>query len=234
MERYYRSLYHNHLANYEVTCKESNLFIEACEDNRFEVFEVLSKARKELEDYIKGNHEFFRSLKPIKRDKKAPILAQRMIEVSRKAGVGPMACVAGAIADVVGKFLLKRCDECVVENGGDIFLKLNRKPTVGIVTNNRYFKDKLSIELNKSRSAYGICSSSATIGPSLSQGKADLSLIVSHDALLSDALATAGANIIKDESNLNSAVDFVKDKDIIGCLFIKDKSFAAWGDLKII
>ena len=234
MERYYRSVCHSHLKSYEITYKESNLFIEACEDSQLEAFEILRRSRKELESYISYNNEFFRSLEPIKNDKRAPILVQRMIEASHKAGVGPMACVAGAIADVIGRFLLKRCDECVVENGGDIFLKLNQKPIIGIVTNNRYFKDKLSIEINKSNFAYGICSSSATIGPSLSQGSADLSLIVSHDVLLSDALATASANIIKNETDLNSAVDFVRGKDIIGCLFIKDKSLAVWGDLKII
>jgi hypothetical protein len=200
---------------------------------KFEIFEYVRELRIELDKYIEKNKDFLTSLTPIAFDKKAPKIAQDMIKASILSEVGPMACVAGAFAYYVGRFVLKKCSECIVENGGDIFVKTNDEPIVGIYTNNEFFKDKLKITLKKSDRPYGICSSSAKIGPSLSKGSADLALIVSNDAILSDGLATKTANMIREKDDIQKAIEFSKSKNAIGCLFIKDDKLGVWGDLSL-
>lgn len=234
MKRFYRDIVSDRLLNFEVSYKETDLFISSCEDMRFEIFEYLRQLRIELEQYIEKNKGFLTSLVPVRLDKKAPEIARDMMNGAKLSGVGPMACVAGAFAKYIGNFILKRCRECIVENGGDIFLKTAKPPIVGIYTNNEHFKDKLKIKLKESEKPYGICSSSAKIGPSLSKGKADLALIVSYDAVLSDAMATKTANMIKERDDIKKAIEFAKSKNIIGCMFIKDDAIGIWGEISLV
>ena len=235
MKRIYRKRFNlDGYETWETTYKSTNLFIKACKDLRFETFELVKKLWSDLLAYIEQNRNFLTSLEPIKQNKKAPKIAKRMIEASRKAGVGPMAAVAGAIAEEVGLLLLTECDECIVENGGDVFLKLNSEPVIGIYTQNPYFKDNLSIKIKTSKIPIGVCSSSAKIGPSLSLGKADLSLIVDKNTAFADALATKTANMIKNEDDIEKAIEFAKSKDVEGCLFIKDKKIGIWGKIELV
>ncbi len=235
MKRIYRERFKlNGFESWETTYKSTNLFVKACKDLRFETFELVKKLWSDLLTYIEKNRGFLTSLEPIRQDKKAPKIAKKMIESSRKADVGPMAAVAGAIAKEVGQLLLKECNECVVENGGDVFLKLNTEPVVGLYTQNHYFKDSLSIKIKISKVPIGVCSSSAKIGPSLSLGKADLSLIIDRDTAFADALATKTANLIKNEDDIENAIEFAKSKNVDGCLFIKAKKIGIWGKIELV
>jgi len=235
MRRVYRELFSlEGFESWETTYQKTNLFVKACKDLRFEVFRLVKASWKELLSYIEKNRDFLTSLKPIEQDNHAPALARKMIEASAKAGVGPMASVAGAIAEVVGRRILKECDECVVENGGDIFLKLKREPTVLIYTQNRYFKDNLTIKIKSKETPVSICSSSAKIGPSLSLGKADLAVIISRDGAFSDAMATKTSNMIKKSEDIEEAIEFSKNKGVDGCLFIKDNKIGLWGKIELV
>ncbi len=234
MKRIYRDVFRDRLKNYEMSYKETNLYISACKDMKIEIFEYVRRLRAVLDLYISKRKEFLTSLEPIKFDKKADSIVKDMIKASKKASVGPMACVAGAFAQYVGNIILKECNECVVENGGDIFLKLDTQPTVGIYTENKFFKDRITIKLNKSKKPFGICASSAKIGPSLSKGRADLAVIIAEDAIFADGLATKTANMIVNKDDIKKAINFSKEKDIIGCLFIKDDALGVWGDLSLV
>ena len=235
MRRVYRELFSlDGFESWETTYKKTNLFIKACKDLRFEVFRLVKKSWEELLDYIEKNKDFLTSLKPIKQDRHAPPIAKKMIEASAKADVGPMASVAGAIAEAIGKMILKECSECVVENGGDIFLKLEREPIVGIYTNNSYFKDNLTIKVKTKGVPISICSSSAKIGPSLSLGKADLAVIITRDGAFSDAMATKTANMVEKSEDIEKAIEFSKERGVDGCLFIKDKKIGLWGNIELV
>ena len=104
----------------------------------------------------------------------APGIVKAMAVAAQKASVGPMAAVAGAIAEFVGKDLLKFSEQVIVENGGDIFIRTDRKRTLGIYAGeDSPFTGKLAIEVDPCESGMGICTSSGTVSHSLSFGNAD-------------------------------------------------------------
>lgn len=234
MLRFYRQAVENDLYTFEITIKESNLLIKTCKDLKTIAFDALYKIRKDLENYILKSKEFLISLSPIKQDKNAPDIIKKMIKTSSAVNVGPMACVAGAVSQEVGKILLRYCSECIVENGGDIFLKVDRDTSLGLYVGKDHPLNNLNIILKRSNKPYGICTSSAKVGPSLSFGSSDTSLIISHDAYFSDCLASACGNIIKNEQDLKKAVDLAKGfEETVGCCFICNEKVAFWGDIEI-
>lgn len=234
MLRFYRQNVADDLYSFEITIKESNIFIKTCKDLKLLAFDALYKIRKDLEGYILKSKDFFTSLVPVKDDKSAPPIIKKMIRTSSSVGVGPMACVAGAVSEELGKILLKHCDECIVENGGDIFLKLNKDTNLGLYVGKNSPLNNIYIILKKSNKPYGICTSSAKVGPSLSFGTSDVSLIISHDAYFSDCLASACGNIIKNESDLQKAIELARTfKETIGCCFVCNGKIAFWGDIEV-
>ncbi len=233
MRRFYRNYAFEGLVGFEVSYKQTDLFIEACKKMEYEVFQLVRDLRMKLDSYIEQNRDFLVSLKPVRQDRRAPAIAREMITEAAFAGVGPMACVAGAFADHVGRFILKHCSECIVENGGDIFLKLEREALIGVYTENPHFKDKLAVRLKCRQHPYGVCSSSAKIGPSLSLGRADLALIVSDNATRADALATRCANMIETPDDIERTIEFARSKGVLGCLFISQDRLGIWGDITL-
>src|SRR4030042_788955 len=124
------------LVSFTVTLKETDLYIRAASNLQRKANRMVLKYRKQLEQHIEKNPEFLTSLNPLPAPENAPRIVLEMIEAGRKADVGPMAAVAGAVAEFVGRELLEFSPEIIVENGGDIFLKINRKKVGGIYAGN--------------------------------------------------------------------------------------------------
>ena len=103
-------------------------------------YQSILRYRYQLEQYILSHPDFLRSLVPLAEDEFAPPIVRRMIRAAQGAGVGPMAAVAGAMAEAVGQDLLRESPEVIVENGGDIFLRSSKEVRVGI------FAGSLSLE----------------------------------------------------------------------------------------
>ena len=191
--------------------------------------------RKDIEDYIKKDNKFLTSLIPIEVDKGAPYIIKDMAKASKIAGVGPMAAVAGAIAQYLGKDLSVQCNEIIIENGGDIFLKTKKNRSIGVFAGGSPFSKKIQIQIEPKEYSLGICTSSGTVGHSLSFGKSDATIIIAKTATLADALATRVGNIIQDVDSLKGAVEFLKKIDgVKGALLIIGSSMCVWGDIKII
>jgi len=157
-----------------------------------------------------------------------------MIEASRKAGVGPMASVAGAIAEYVGRELLDFSPEIIVENGGDIYLKSLTKRTIGVFAGNSPLTGKIGLEINPQDTPLGICTSSGTVGHSLSYGKADAVVALSSSATLADAAATAIGNRVSQASDITGAIEFGKNiSGLKGLIIIVDDNIGVWGEVKL-
>ena len=158
-----------------------------------------------------------------------------MAASARAANVGPMAAVAGAIAELVGRKLLEFSDEVIVENGGDIFIKTSRKRLVGIYAGSSPFTGKLAIEIGPEGTPMGICTSSGTVGPSLSLGLADAAIVLSASAALADAAATSIGNLVKSPDDIPAALEHGQSiNGVMGILLIAGERMGIWGDIKLV
>ena len=222
------------LISCNVVIKESDLYVRAQKNLEKKTFKAVSKYRLILEKYIAGNPSFKNILEPVSLKGKVPLIVEKMAEAAKKAGVGPMAAVAGAIAEFVGKDLLNYSPEVIIENGGDIFIKTVKIRRIGIYSGSSSFGKKIAIEILPQKTPMGICTSSGTMGHSLSLGKADAVVVSSHSAILADASATAIGNLIKTESDIAGGIELAqKIEGIKGVIIIKNDKMGVWGDIKI-
>ena len=214
--------------------KETDLYIRAQRNLEEEAKASILKYRAYLEEYIKTNPHFLAALNPIEVADGAPDIVVEMAGAARKCGVGPMAAVAGAIAEYVGKELLDYSNEVIVENGGDLFLKVDTKRQVGIYAGDSALSGKLAIEVWPEETPMGMCTSSGTVGHSLSYGKADAVIAVSRSTALADAAATAIGNIMKNVRDINKAIDFAMSVDgLDGIVVIKGSDMGIWGKVRL-
>ena len=222
------------LTSFKVTVLETDLFISADSDLKTEAKESILKVRKELDEYIIKRPEFKDSLEPIEMDDQASPTIQKMLKHSRECGVGPMASVAGAVSEFVGEDLLKLSSQIVVENGGDIFLVSKDPRKIGVHAGSSKFSEKLILDIAPEQTPCGVCTSSATVGHSLSFGKADAVVIISPSTSLADACATATCNRVKSKSDIEGAMEYAKSiNNINGVLIVIGDALGAWGIIKL-
>jgi len=222
------------LIPFNVVVKETDLYIRASTNLKRKALKLVSKYRDTLERYIEQHPTFLTSLEPVPVDDNAPHIIREMAEAAEKVGVGPMASVAGAIAEFVGKELLAFSPEVIVENGGDIYLKSLRERTIGIYAGKSPLSGKLGLEIKGQDTPLGICTSSGTVGHSLSYGEADAVIVLSESATLADAAATAIGNLIIQPNDIPSGIEFAQGiEGLKGVLIIKGDKMGLWGKVKI-
>jgi len=222
------------LIPFNIVVKETDLYICASSNLKRKAYSLVLKYRDKLEGYIEQHPNFLTSLEPFPVDENAPYIVKAMAEAAARVGVGPMASVAGAIAEFVGNELLAFSPEVIVENGGDIYLKSLEKRIVGIYAGKSSLSGKIGLEINGEDTPLGICTSSGTVGHSLSCGKADAVIVLAKSAALADATATAVGNLIKQPADIPGGIDFAKGiEGLRGLLIIKDDNMGVWGEVKI-
>ncbi len=235
-ERTYRNLISkDNLKSYNVAIAESDLFISSDIDLSLEAKKYLLHHRSLLENYIKKHPQFLVSLLPLMEDDLAPPIVRDMLISSSNCGVGPMAAVAGAIAQFVGNDLFDLTKTLIIENGGDIYLKSQDKLTVSVYAGESPLSYKVNFIVKPEKTPLGICTSSATVGPSLSFGKADAVCVISKSATLADAAASAIGNKVKTKNDIKKALDFgIKIKDVNGVIIIYGSEMGAIGEVEFI
>ncbi|MBA7560491.1 hypothetical protein ES708_02117 [subsurface metagenome] len=224
------------LASFQVKVKETDLYIGADTDCTDVALQSVRRHRECVEEYIRHNPSFMDSMTPVAPDAFAPPIIREMIEASGRCGVGPMASVAGAIARHVGLDLMKHSDNVIIENGGDIFLRLmNKDATVGIFAGDSPLSYKVSIKVKSGGSPFGICTSSGTIGHSTSFGRADAVCVTSQSATLADAAATSIGNRVKREGDIKGALDYgMGIEGVLGVLIIVGDKLGIRGDMELV
>jgi uncharacterized protein len=235
-ERFYRGITRpSDLLCYEVRHKETDLLCCTEVEMGGYIQDRVVFYRHQLEEYIKVKPFFKESLSPVESDLFAPVIAQEMIRVSGEIGVGPMATVAGAIAEFVGNDISNRTRQFIIENGGDVYLRTIQERTVLIYAKDSPYSQKIGIRLRGRPEPYGVCTSSGTVGHSLSFGQADAVCIMGSSALLADGLATYVGNIVKKKDDIPAAIEKGKVfPGVTGILIIVGESLGAWGDVEIV
>lgn len=233
--RFYRDFFKaENLHFYHVCIEQTDLYIGSETDLRDEATRAVRLYRRDLEAYIRVHTEFLHSLVPVRPHNDASLIVADMCSASSLAGVGPMAAVAGAMAKFVGRELLKQSREVIVENGGDIFMHSLIDRKIGIYAGDSPFSGKLAIIIRKEMFPCGICTSSGTVGHSLSFGKADAALVVSKDASLADACATALGNRVKAPGDIEGALKFAESvPGVAGALVIIGNTVGARGSVEL-
>lgn len=202
------------------------------------IHESLNAARQQIERMIQAYPEFQTSLTPLPQllytpEAQNPVIHD-MLVASNKAGVGPMAAVAGTISKVVGQPLLQKNNHVIVENGGDLFLASQTERRILIHAGSSPLSEKLAIVIPPGSTPLGICTSSGTVGHSLSFGKTDATVIIAKNTSLADAVATATGNLVREGSDLEAGIHFAKS--IEGVEFVAiiiGEQIAVWGDYKL-
>ncbi|MEJ2688792.1 MAG: UPF0280 family protein [Deltaproteobacteria bacterium] len=234
--RFYRNaVASQQLLSFSVQVRETDLQILASKMLEQEARHLVIQYRHHLESYIAEHPAFLHSLTPLPVDYKAPAIVKNMQDASQQAGVGPMAAVAGAIAEFVGCGLLKLgAGEIIVENGGDIYIQRRCCCKIAIFAGSSPLSGRLAVNLRPDQMPIGICTSSGTVGHSLSLGKADSVTVIAPSTGLADALATAIGNEIKTEADLHRMIERSKDiPNLTGVILIRGDKMAAWGDIEL-
>jgi len=213
---------------------ETDLMVSAHGDIREEAIASVRHYRKQIQDYVSRDRQFLETLSPVPDKGDAPEIIRDMIRCSKKAGVGPMATVAGAIAQYVGTYLLNLSEEIIVENGGDIFIKSSCRRTIAVYAGNSPLSGKVYLRVEPEDTPLGVCTSSGTVGHSLSLGKADAVAIYSSSAVLADAVATASCNTVKLSGDLQKGINFARSiAGITGAAIIYEDKLALWGKARL-
>jgi hypothetical protein len=223
------------LISFNVVVEQTDLYIRSRRNLKDKALDSVLKHRGSLEAYIGRHPLFLTTLDAYQAEAEAPAIVKEMARVSQLTGVGPMAAVAGAIAEAVGKDLLAFSPEAIVENGGDIFLKISEKRLVGIYAGQSSFTKRIALEIMPGETPLGIGTSSGSVGHSLSLGSADAVIGLSSSAALADAAATALANIVKAADDIPKAIEKARSiEGLRGVVIIVGDQMGVWGRVKIV
>lgn len=201
-----------------------------------DTYTLLVDLRRAMDAYLLMDPQYKAALQPYDAGLEAPDILKEMSRVSHKTGIGPMSAVAGAVALKVAEFLKSRygVKEVIVENGGDIYADATVDMDIAVFAGQSPLSEKVGLHIPASAFPCGICTSSGTVGPSLSLGRADAMLIICKDVLLADSYATAFANRIQTVNDLQPVIDRIQNTpDILGALAIKSDRLAVAGQYEL-
>lgn len=193
----------------------------------------IRRQRRLLEDYLAVDSAMLSALESYHVSVEAPAIVRRMAAAGARAGVGPMAAVAGALAEYALRAMQDAgATHALVDNGGDIAMLLSKPATVGIFTGPAKIKN-IGLKFPPQRRILGVCTSSGTVGHSLSFGQADAAVVVARDVCLADALATAMGNAIQqaEPRQIRKAMRRFLLPDVEGLLVVIDDLLCLCGNL---
>jgi hypothetical protein len=223
------------LVPFAVAVQETDLFILAESSLADRARESILNYRYQLEAYIRQHPPFLKSFSPLPPDPLAPPMIRDMLRAAAIAGVGPMAAVAGAFAETVGSDLLQYSGEIVVENGGDLYLKVNHDITIGIYAGASPISNRLALRIHADTTPVGVCTSSGTVGHSFSFGRADAVTIIAASAFLADAAATSVGNCVSASADIPRGLERAQSIDgVRGAVIIINDQMGACGDVELV
>lgn len=223
------------LVPFEVTVRETNLNIQADRDLTDLAIRAVLRHRHYLEAHIKAHPEFAASLAPLPAPGVVPAIVSEMTDAGQAAGVGPMAAVAGAMAEFTGKDLMPHTREVVVENGGDIFVFSRDEMVFTVFAGDSPLSMKTGIRVAARETAYSMCTSSGSFGHSKSFGRADAVCVLADACALADAAATALCNRVQTPENIEAVLEKGRQiPGVQGLVIIMGKALGVWGDLELV
>ncbi|NLW81295.1 MAG: UPF0280 family protein [Desulfovibrionales bacterium] len=213
--RSYRAAQQPDLISFQIVIEQTDLWVAARRDLSVLVADEVRLLRAQIQAYATIHPEFIPALSPLTADPRAPEVIQRMCRAAQLTGVGPMAAVAGTIAQLVAEKFQNQSPDILVENGGDTYLCSTRDRHIGILSVPGEGL-RLCVPVQAREFPCSFCASSAKIGHSLSFGNADLVVTRSRDAALADAAATALANLLKNAAAMDRVLALAQQWEATG------------------
>lgn len=219
-----------------VSVGESDLLILARSDLAAPAGQLTREVRERIEEYIDRDPGFASALAPYRPFEDAPAIIRRMADAGSKYGVGPMAAVAGAVAEYVGDALSGECDEVIIENGGDVYMKSHRPVTMSLYAGEPSpFTGKVKFRVSPKGRALGVCTSSGVVGHSTSFGCADAVTIICDSALEADAAATAFCNAVRGVADVDAAIKRAEAVESVkGIIVAIEDRLGMWGEVEFV
>jgi len=222
------------LVPFEVRVAETDLQILASSELADEAERLVRAVRADLELYLASHPRFAESFVPVPADETASPIVVAMAAAGAAAGVGPMAAVAGAVAEAVARGLAALSPDVIVENGGDLYLMGTGDRIVGLWAGEGGARG-VGLRISGARQPVGVATSSGTIGPSVSLGRADTATVVAESGALADAVASAVGNRVRGLGDLEAALGVAKAvPGVLGAVVSIEGSVAAWGDIELV
>lgn len=235
-DRFYRSWATGKgLCEFRASVAETDLQVFADHALSAEAEAAIRRVRRDIERYAVAHGGFVESLAPLHAAPGAPEAVRKMCEAGAAYGVGPMAAVAGVVAECVGRDLLSESRQVIVENGGDIFFRTDEPPVFGLYAGERSpFTGRVKFT-TRGVTEGGVCTSSGTVGHSVSFGAADAVVAVARDTALADAAATAIGNAVRGAEDVQKAVEVERERGLLdGVLIALGAALGIWGAVEIV
>ena len=196
----------------------------------------LIKLRKQTEQYIFKHPVFKESLQPIEAEPGAPDTIRAMTEAGFRTQTGPMASVAGLFAHCIGEKIRHhfKVKELVIENGGDFYLFLQEDLLMTVYAGESPLSEKIGVIIPARETPCGVCTSSGTVGPSLSFGNADAVMVACFSPELADGWATALANRVKSPSDIETVLKYSEQfPEILSLVIICEDKTGIRGNFEV-
>lgn len=223
------------LVRFDVEAGETDLVCFAEADFSEDVRALVGELRRDLTRYAEAHPGFFEALEPLPADDSACEIVRRMCAAAAAWGVGPMAAVAGTFAEMVAERLARESAEVIVENGGDIYIQSSAPRRVALFAGDDSPFGDLSVLVRPGSGIRGICTSSATVGHSLSFGAADAVAAFAGSAAFADAAATGICNRVRSLGDVESVVEAEKRRGaLLGLVVIMGETLGAFGAVEFV
>ena len=231
----------NRWTSFRVSWRETDLWVaidkqhHRLEAEQYAMDRILHY-RDILDGHIRLHPEFRDSLTPVMAPGGVHPLITAMSDAALAAGTGPMSAVAGAVAEFICRDLLGEyeADEVIIENGGDIFMKLTAPASVAVHAGSSPLSDKIALQITSGDTPLALCCSSGTVGHSLSFGMADACMIACRDGALADAWATACCNEVKSGDDVHRVTEKALERpEILSAVIIAGEKVGLGGNIEI-
>ena len=223
------------LISFEVVRAESDLHISAARDLSSEAGALVERLRGALEEYTTTHPRFAESFVPVEVESDAPEVVRSMAEAADAAGVGPMAAVAGAVAEYVARGLAPISPEVIVENGGDIYLMGSTPRTVLLGAGDSPVSGRVALSIASGEAPVAVCTSSGKVGHSVSLGTAHAVTVLADRGAFADAMATAIGNLVHRPDDIERAVAHAQaTPGVRGVVVIAEERIGAAGQIHLV
>lgn len=223
------------LVTFEVVHGETDLQVSAVSDLHVQAEEVVAALRADLEGYIAAHPRFAESFVPLDVEDQAPEIVRAMAAAGLAAGVGPMASVAGAVAERVARGLVDVSSEVIVENGGDLYLIGRTRRTVQLLAGDSPLSGRIAVVVQPESLPLAICTSSGRVGHSVSLGTAHAVTVLAPEGAIADAAATAAGNLVHSEADIERALTRALEvPGVRGAVIVVGERVGARGEVELM